>query len=582
MSRKQAITERSSASPAGSHSGVETWVALLAIAAAGWWAYGNGFDGVFLFDDHVDIDGNAAIRDLSSPWRVIRDQGQSGVSGRPLVALSYAVNYALHGLELMGWHATNLAIHVLAAFALFGVVKRALLLQGRFERFRGSATSVAFATALVWVVHPLTTGSVMYLGQRVESLMGMLFLVAFYCALRGFEAQRAWPWYMASVLATLASAASKEVAVALPVLVLLFDWLFVLGTLKELWRVRKGFYASLFATWLWIGLLVWTAQGRSESVGFEYEHVGVWAYLKTQAWAVMRYLRLCLWPSPLIFDYGKRPITEVAQWLPHGLCLIALMAGSVLGLARRKPLAFLGAWWFVILAPTSSFLPIVTELIVEHRAYLPLASVVLLVVLGLHTLLARWTAELALIPVAIALAVGLGLLTRARNVDYRDEMHMWADVVEKLPSNDRAHTSYANNWIFVRQREEQLAQQASTQGLVARARAHTEAARKALERAGEHFAEAARLVPEDPDWHTNLGAYYLDTGRTADAIRELELARAGRPTFGTTLQSLGQAYAQNGEVDKAIEAFEAALANGAPNPDWIAGRLAGLRAQRGR
>lgn len=582
MSRKQPTTERTGATLTSSDSRVEAWLALIAIAVAGYFAYGNGFEGVFLFDDHVDIDGNAAIRDLSSPWRVIREQGQSGVSGRPLVALSYAVNYELHELRLWGWHATNLAIHVLAAFALFGVVRRGLKLSSHFERLRSSATSVAFATALVWVVHPLTTGSVMYLGQRVESLMGMLFLVAFYCALRGFTAVRAWPWYVASVLATMASAACKEVAVALPVLVLLFDWLFVRGAPKEVWRVRKGFYASLFATWLWIGLLVWTAQGRSESVGFEYDHVGVWAYLKTQAWAVTRYLRLSLWPSPLIFDYGKRPITEVAQWLPNGLFLIALLAGTLVGFIKRQPLAFLGAWWFVILAPTSSFLPIVTELIVEHRAYLPLAAVALLVVLGLHALCARLGAAIALIPVAIALAIGLALLTRVRNLDYRDEMAMWADVVEKLPSNDRAHTSYANNWIFVRQREEQLAQQASAQGLAAQARAHSEAARKALERAGEHFAKAAQLAPEDPDWHTNLGAYYLDTGRVAEAIRELELARAGRPTFGTTLQSLGEAYARTNEIDKAIEAFEAALANNAPNPDWVRTRLASLRTQHKR
>jgi Tfp pilus assembly protein PilF len=341
------------------------------------------------------------------------------------------------------------------------------------------------------------------------------------------------------------------------VLVLLFDALFVAGSFAAAWRSHRGLHAGLFATWLLIGLLVWTAQGRSESVGFEYTHVGVWSYLKTQAWAVCRYLRLSLWPSPLIFDYGKRPITEIAQWLPQGLFLIALLAVTAFGLVKRKPLAFLGAWWFVILAPTSSVLPIVTELIVEHRAYLPLAAVVLLVVLACHAALVRTipaqsSRAFAGAALALGLATVLTFATRARNRDYRTEIGMWADVVEKLPSNDRAHASYAND-LRVAGR---------------------------IEEAGQHYETASRLAPEDPYWHANLGTYYLDRGRLDDAIRELELSRSQLPTYGMTLGNLGYAYLRKGERDKALECLESALLHGSPNPDAVRGWLASLKAQR--
>jgi tetratricopeptide (TPR) repeat protein len=547
------------------------WLAPLLIVAAGWFAYANGFDGKFLFDDHTDIDGNAAIRQLWPPWDVVLNQGQSGVSGRPLVALSYALNYAYDPQrpgEQLGawrdrvvpsWHATNLAIHILAALALFGVVRRALLAPRLAERYRRSASSIACATALLWVAHPLTTPSVQYLGERVESMMGMFFLVAFYCALRGFADEHPGRWYRLSVASTALSACCKEVAVALPILVLVFDALFVAQSWKRAWSERRGLYIGLFATWVLIALLVLTAQGRSQSVGFDYQDVGVVGYVKTQAWAVVRYLRLSLWPSPLIFDYGKRPITAVAQWLPHGLFLLALLAATALGIVKRKPLAFLGAWWFVILAPTSSVLPIVTELIVEHRAYLPLAGVVFAVVLAGHALLERaiaaehvrvWAGGGA----TLALGTALVLATRARMPDYRSEIGMWADVVAKLPSNDRAHGSYANDL--------------------------REAGR--IEEAGLHYEEASRLAPDDPYWLANLGTFYLDRGRLDEAIAKLELSRGLLPTYGMTLSNLGFAYMRKGQNDLAIEALQGALAHDAPNPGYTAKYLGELLAQAGR
>jgi tetratricopeptide (TPR) repeat protein len=175
----------------------------------------------------------------------------------------------------------------------------------------------------------------------------------------------------------------------------------------------------------------------------------------------------------------------------------------------------------------------------------------------------------------------LAVLTRVRNRDYRDEMGMWADVVAKLPDNDRARASYANNWIFLRDRERQLAQQASSQGLTAQAREHTEAAQRAFDQAGVHYEEAVRLAPEDSYWHANLGTYYLDRGRIDDAVRELELSRTQLPTYGMTLQNLGFAYARKGDNPRAIESFEAALAHGAPNPDAVQSYLTSLKGTRG-
>lgn len=535
------------------------WLASAAIVAVGVAAYAGSLGGVFLFDDHVDIDNNGAIRSLESLWRVVAEQGQSGVSGRPLVALSYAYNYAWCGLETRGWHLVNIAIHVLTALFVFGAVRRALLAPPFAARWSSRALGVAFATAAIWVAHPLTTGSVTYLGQRVESLMGLFFVATLYFALRAFAEPNRRMFTGLSVAACALGTGCKEVIVGAPLLVLLFDVLFVAGSAKAAWRARRGLYCGLFASWLLIAAWVGLAQGRSDSVGFGYDDVGVWSYLTTQAWAVAHYARLSLWPHPLVFDYGVQPITELGRYaLPGALVLLGL-ALTVWGLFRRSGAGYLGAWWFVILAPTSSVLPIVTELIVEHRAYLPSAAVVLGAVLLCASLLERWIASAATrralgAVLAASVCVSAIVATRARNEDYSSEIGMWKDVIEKLPDNDRAHSSYGNDLV--------------TAGRVGEA--------------GAHFAKAVELAPRNGYWRSNLGTWFLGQGDVARAVAELEQACELLPEYGIALQNLGSAYQRKNEREKAFAHWRRALDHGAPMAGVIAEQMATQLVAEGR
>ncbi len=543
--------------PTASPSPARVTACAALVVAAGLFAYSNSLDGVFLFDDHVDIDRNAAITSLDSLWRVIAEQGQSGVSGRPLVALSYAFNYAWCGLETRGWHLVNITIHVLAGLALFGVVRRALMAPPLAARWSSRALGIALASAAIWVAHPLTTGSVTYLGQRVESLMGLCFLATFYGALRTFadSSSRFWPFF-ASLCCALGTGC-KEVIVGAPLLVLLYDSLYVAGNAAAAWRARRGLYLGLFASWLLVALWVAMAQGRSESVGFGYSEVGVWSYLTTQAWAVAHYARLSVWPDPLVFDYGIRPITELSRYAAPGAAVLAALALTIAGLVRRRPLAFLGAWWFVILAPTSSVLPIVTELIVEHRVYLPSAAVVLaLVLLAARALEAAPPALRAPLggSLGLTLCVAAALATRARNLDYSSEIGMWLDVVAKLPDNDRAHSSYGNDLVSAGREPE----------------------------AGRHFARAVELSPNNGYWRSNLGTWLLSQGDVQRATEELERAVELLPNYGIALQNLGSAYSRRGERAKAFEAWRRALEHGAPMAGAIAEQMTRQLSSEGR
>ncbi|MCC7011550.1 MAG: hypothetical protein IT454_03220 [Planctomycetes bacterium] len=536
------------------------WLARLvplAILLVAWLAYSNGAAGVFVFDDHTDITDNVAIRQPWPPWRVIVDQGQSGVSGRPLVALSYALNYEACGYSTAGWHWVNVALHALTALAVYGCVRRALASEPFALRWGTRALAIASAVALVFAAHPLSTGVIMYRGQRVESMMALFFTLTMYCALRAFAAPQSRWWPRLAVVSCALGTGCKEVIVGAPLLVALYDASFVARSWSAAFRARKRLYLGLFGTWALIALWVVLAQGRSESVGFGYEGMGVWQYLTTQAWAVPHYLRLALWPDPLIFDFGVQPISEVGRWLPRGLLVLALLALTAWGLAKRHGLAFLGAWWFVILAPSSSVLPIVTELIVEHRAYLPSAALLLGAALSV-----AWVLERLQRPLRLALGFAMTLaalalfvpLTRARNATYHSELGLWADTVAKLPTNARAHASYANDLRVA--------------GRVAEA--------------GEHYAKAVELAPNDPYWHANYGTWLTDQNRLDEAIAELERARELLPTYGMTLQNLGIAYQRRGESDKALDAWLAGLEVGTPAVAYVALQVHTLLAQRGR
>ena len=533
------------------------WAAPLCVLLLGIFAYSNGSNGAFVFDDHVDITDNVAIREPWPPWRVILEQGQSGVSGRPVVALSYALNYEWCEYQPWGWHWVNVAIHLLTALAVLGCVRRALELPRFAARWGTRARWIAAAVACAWVVHPLSTGVIMYRGQRVESMMALFFAATLYCALRAFEHEASRSWTRLALVACALGTGCKEVIVGAPVLVLLFDALFVAGTWKGALAARRALHLGLFGTWALIALFVVLAEGRSESVGFGYSEVGVWEYLTTQAWAVPHYLQLSVWPDPLVFDYGKRPITELARWLPGGLVVLALLGLTAWGLVRRSGLAFLGAFWFVILAPTSSVLPIVTEVIVEHRAYLPSAAVLTLVVLGACVLLER------VAPPARAAVAGFALLaviatfawrTRARNDTYRTEIGVWADTVAKMPENDRAQACYGND-LRVAGR---------------------------IQEAGERYQEAVRLAPQDPYWAANWGTWLLDQGRVAEGIAELERSRDLLPTYGMTLQNLGSGYQRRGDIELAIASWQAALDHGAPAASFVTTQLVSILQGRGR
>ncbi len=199
-------------------------VCIVAATAAAYW---NSFQDAFVFDDELWILKNHSIRQLF-PLGSVLFPDTPITSGRPLVGLSLAANYALGEYRVWGYHAVNLAIHIAAALALYALVRRTLLLPSFGNRFTTRAMPIALVAGLVWAVHPLQTAAVTYIIQRTESLMGLLYFLTLYAVVRGATTElqnslRRVVWYCLAVTACFLGMATKEVMVSAPLMVLLYD-----------------------------------------------------------------------------------------------------------------------------------------------------------------------------------------------------------------------------------------------------------------------------------------------------------------------------------------------------------------------
>ncbi len=496
------------------------------LAASVFLTYLNSFNGVFLLDDQEHFVRNPNLANPSSIGQILFN------GSRPLLDLTLSLNYRFGGIQTEGYHLVNILIHLAAACAAWHILRQ--LLSRSFEESHSRALS--FVITLIWALHPLQTESVTYIVQRGEALCSLFYLLTLDTSMRYFRSEpRSKKWQMLAILFCFLGIATKPVIITAPFLVLAYDRAFISASFRQSWRRHKSLYVGLATSWLLLAVLIITSRGHYTTAGFGIKEFTWWHYLRTQPEIIFHYLKLSVWPWPLCLDYLWWINSDPTRYIPFLLVEAVLIAASVRIYLRDPDLGFWLAFFWIVLAASSSFIPI-ADLAVEHRMYLPLLGVLASIVILLARVVLKYTRFAALrrwmlLVGAAAITLSFSLLTIARNADYSSEYRMWVDVLKKRPDNPRA----MNN--------------------VGVLLTHMGRPKEAI----PFFKKSLRIISVYGDAYNNLGHAFEKLGYRRQAELYFKKAVAIDPRMAISFQNLGVIYSESGKLDKAKEMYLKAL-----------------------
>jgi tetratricopeptide (TPR) repeat protein len=410
-------------------------------------AYWNSFDVPFQFDDHHAIRDNPGIRDLSDLNRVFNSFPQ-----RPVAQLTFALNYHFHELDVWGYHLVNLIIHIINALLVFWLVLQILnRLKGqkRISLQDPEILFVAFSTGLLFAVHPVQTQAVTYIVQRMASLATLFYLLAVNCFLKGRsliqKRKFAWIWFVLSGLSGLLGLFTKQIVFTFPIMILMLEWVLYddIGSFLKKHQKKAIIISVIFLLFLLILPLIYKLDFSNvfKTIPPEQGHTYTltpYNYFLTQLRVHITYLRLIFLPINQHLDYDY-PISEsLFEWkvILSGLFLLTLF---ILAIRYRKkyPVFSIGIlWYFIASAVESSIIPI-PNVIFEHRLYLPIFGIILIVIIIFYTKLKR-----ILIILIITTAI-LSYLTHNRNIIWQSENKLWEESYLLSPNKARPNNNYA-------------------------------------------------------------------------------------------------------------------------------------------
>jgi tetratricopeptide (TPR) repeat protein len=523
------------------------------ILLCGLGVFATALDNGFHYDDGHSIADNPHLRSLANLPRFFVDPGTFSAMPearmyRPLLLATYALNYAVGGQEVWGYHLVNLSLHLANAWLVW--------LLGCRLAGRG-----AWLACLLFLLHPVAGEPVNYLSSRSALLAAFFCLLGMGWVVRGASVQAGrWP-HLWVALCFAGGLASKEIAFTFPLAAALYLWLLAP---RRAWSLlaAPGALALLYLA----GTRAILGKALGEPVRPLVSH---WA---TQVKAAVFYLWTLVEPVRLSVE----PQFAAARgWGEEAVVLALLMLVSlalVLARAGGRTGLFCAGWAALALLP-GALVPL-NILVNENRLYLPLAALCL----GLGAL-RQWLPAhrawlLGLLPLA-----GLCL---GRNAVWQDELSLWSDAVRKGPGMARTHVNLGKALLEAGRYQEAIA--ASRRALeldpkLDRAHYNIGTAYLHLDHLEEAVASYQRALEIRPDLleaRNNLGNAYLEQGKAAAALEEYRRALAIQPD-ARLLHNLGKAQLDLGRADSAAAAFSRSLALYPDNPEAARGLVKALR-----
>ena len=526
---------------------------LLIIALLGFLVYSNTFNAPFQFDGIINIVENTFIRNIANfiledPSEMqLHPELQRSLRSRAAGYFTFALNYRAHGLDVRGYHAVNLAIHIINALLVYFIV----VLTFRTPFLNSSVVKeqsgcIAFLAALLFVCHPVQTQAVTYICQRFASLATLFYLASFLSYIKSQlsvrNALRYTHYALALVFAILAMK-TKELVVTLPLMIAVYDALFFKNTLKK--RLFSSF--SMFLIILLFSLVIIGLHGSFGETAKEiklHTNMSRTDYLFTQFRVIVTYLRLLVLPINQNLDYDY-PIYRSFFNPQVFLSFLFLLGWGVLGIYlffrsrvsdRALRLISFGIFWFFItLSVESTVIPIV-DIIFEHRIYLPSMGFFIAAISSVFIIKIRLGTktpflEKMIIPAFVCIAIILSGAAYARNLVWTDEARLWEDVIEKSPMKSRGYSNLGS--IYYKRGE--------------------------YDKALEHLNRSIEVDDISLDierTYANRGLVYFTTGKYESALDDFNKAIFINPYFKEIYYLRGNVFLLKGMFNEARDDFQ--------------------------
>jgi Flp pilus assembly protein TadD len=554
------------------------YIFLLAAITLG--VYYPSFDNGFVYDDYPFLVDNPAVkgatlgsipayftdrRSVSSSEDLARDVW------RPLMPVSFALDHRLWGLEGRCYHIENAFIHTANAWLVYALT--AMITADPFA---------SLVTAAVFAIHPVQTEAVAWVSGRSNLLFLFFLLSAFICHILNRKRSGASPAGNAAALAFFAlSLLSKEMAIALPVLLILYDLYFVAG-------LKARDYARYYLPFFLVSVLYIAA--RYSVIGTVAQRSSWWgggpaSGIAITLKALAAYVKLAVFPAGLGIEYAPETSAPFAGTHLAGAAMVLVSVAALFrSLRRNRKASFFILWFFASLVPVCNIVPFKAAM-AERFMYLPLIGFaglfgLLFAYVGSTPRLGRTLKAASGIALASVIA-SYGFVSIARILDWRDEMAFYGAEAARSPTSAKARYNYG--YILAKEalassgpdRERAGALYALAISEYAKAielNPSSQAAHLGMANAASavgmydvaiaHFGKAISISAH-ADIYNNLGVAYYRKKMYPEALSAFRKALELDPRHVNALVNLGNVYEATGHPDKARRSWMRSLGLGA-------------------
>jgi tetratricopeptide (TPR) repeat protein len=568
--------------------------------------YSNSLWNSFHFDDIHHIVENPFIRDIrNTPSFFSHPEMFSGLEGvrmyRPLLMITYVFNYALGGLNLFGYHLFNNLLHAanailifLTLFTLQGNSQDGSLISRTHDPARNDIYLTSLIGGLFFGLHTFNTQSVNYISSRSVLLVTFFFLLTFIAYIKAIDGKRRSVssfYYSAALLLYFLALLSKEIAITLHGILIIYEYFFNCGRSGKQLRVLTGrvlryhipFWAISFFYLIIRKLLLSTATINLTVNKFVYnegESRSVFINILTQMKALVFYIKGFILPTGLSIEHDIVEATGLAD--PRMLLSLAVIV-FVIGLAiflrgRYSSISFAIIWFFVTILP-ETVIPL--HLIVnEHRAYLPgvgLAFLIAFITNSLAWLQYSNRKRIYMLVIVITILSSNGVGTFVRNQVWKSDESLWRDAALKEKNSHRAHDILGMLYQEAGRLDEAIYEHQmsiaifnSNEHLISKKTLRYRLAaynnlglaffkKGLLDEAEREFKNALELDPAFMDARIHLGLVYANQGLYSQAEKIYTGVINDNPDDARTYINLGTLYSKAGHIDKAHATFLEAL-----------------------